>query len=193
MEAEKNSDNFNEDELVAPTWMNAEFFRKVLSSYEKAPELNILNVEIFPASQKGDHYASIMFRGKISYNTQKGKFFKSIIIKTMPEVDGFKKEFFKDSFIFQTEIGMYTKVLPHFEAVLRDAGDDTKLCGQCIYHSLEPRQVIIFDDLVPHGYDVVRNRYGTIEEIKAAFVKLAKMQAVSYKILKEVSCLFRLG
>lgn len=73
--------------------MNAEFFRKVLSSYEKEPDLNILNVEILAASAKGDHYASIMFRGKISYNTQKGKFSKSLIIKTMPEVDGFKKEF----------------------------------------------------------------------------------------------------
>lgn len=190
MGEEKNNENFNKDELVAPTWMNAEFFRKVLSDYEQAPELNVLNVEMSPASGKGDHFASIMFRGKVSYSTNKGKFSKSLIIKTMPEVDGFKKDFLKDSYIFQTEIGMYTKVLPHFESILREAGDDTKLCVQCIYHSLEPRQVMIFDDLVPQGYEVVRNRYGTNEELKAGFLKLAKMQAVSYKILKEVNCCF---
>jgi len=44
----------------------------------------------------------------------------------------------------------------------------------------------VFEDLVPEGYAVMRNRSITLEEAKAAYSKLAKMQAVSYKILKEV-------
>ncbi|XP_062124127.1 uncharacterized protein LOC133837396 isoform X2 [Drosophila sulfurigaster albostrigata] len=90
-----------------------------------------------------------------------------------------------NSHIFETEIGMYTKALPKFEEILRQSGDETKLCTPCLYHSLEPRQVMIFDDLVEEGYTVIRDRGATIEELNAAYTKLAKIHAVSFKILNE--------
>ncbi|KAH8358900.1 hypothetical protein KR093_003196 [Drosophila rubida] len=187
MASTQNNDDFNADELVAPAWLNAEFFREVLSNHLKEPELRVLNVEMSPASAKGDHYASVMFRSKVAYETQRGKFSKSLIIKTMPEQEGHKKEMLNNSRIFETEIGMYTKALPKFEEILRQSGDDTKLCTSCLYHSLEPRQIMIFDDLVVEGYKVIRDRRPTIEELKAAYTRLAKIHAVSFKILNEVS------
>ncbi|KAH8312773.1 hypothetical protein KR044_012884 [Drosophila immigrans] len=185
MEGGDNSDKYNADELVAPEWLNAEFLTEVLTNYEKEPRLKVLEFKITPASGKGDHYASVMFRAMVSFETGKGKFNKSLIIKTMPEQEGHKKEMLKDSPLFVTEIGMYSKVLPKFEEILRQAGDETQLCVPCVYHSLKPRQVIIFEDLVPQGYTVIRGRDGSIEEVKAGYAKLAKMQAVSFKILHE--------
>ncbi|XP_060649129.1 uncharacterized protein LOC132786584 [Drosophila nasuta] len=185
MASKTNNNDFNADELVAPEWLNAEFLRDVLIKHLKAPELKVLDVVMSPASAKGDHYASVMFRSKVVFETQKGKFSKSLIIKTMPEQEGHKKEMLSNSHIFETEIGMYTKALPKFEEILRQSGDETKLCTQCLYHSLEPRQVMIFDDLVVEGYTVIRDRRATIEELKAAYTKLAKIHAVSFKILNE--------
>ncbi|KAH8232369.1 hypothetical protein KR032_004876 [Drosophila birchii] len=176
---------FNADELEAPSWLNAQFIQKVLSDSEKSPELVVTDLKISPASAQGDHYASVMFRTWAEYTTAKGRFSKSLIIKTMPEQEGHKKDMLSESHLFSTEIGMYTKVLPEFERILQQVGDNTKLYVPCIYHSLEPRQVMIFEDLVPQGYSVIRDRAVTDEELRFVFTKLAKWHAVSMKVMNE--------
>ncbi|XP_017017589.1 uncharacterized protein [Drosophila kikkawai] len=176
---------FNADELEAPSWLNAQFIQKVLSESEKSPELVVTDLKITPASAQGDHYASVMFRTTAEYTTSKGTFTKPLILKTMPEAEGHKKDMLSESHLFSTEIGMYTKVLPEFERILRKAGDNTKLYVPCIYHSLEPRQVMIFEDLVPQGYSVIRGRPVTEEELSFVFTKLAKWHAVSMKVMNE--------
>ncbi|XP_034486158.1 uncharacterized protein LOC117790725 isoform X1 [Drosophila innubila] len=185
-----NIDDFNADELNAPDWMNEQFFKEVLIKHIKDPNVKVVNVKTSPATAKGDHYASIMFRANVEYSTQKEKFSKSLIIKTMPDPDSDKNEVLGDSHIFPTEIAMYTEVLPKFEAILAEAGDEITFCARCIYHSLEPRQVMVFEDLVSQNYDVIRNRPANLDEIKAGLEKLAKWQAVSFKLLKEKSVLF---
>lgn len=135
--ADQNNE-FYTDELVAPAWLNTELLRQVLAKYKNTEELDVIDFKISPATKKGDHYDSVMFRVAVDYTTEKGKDFISLIVKTMPELDGFKKDQLGESHIFQTEIGMYTEILPKFEAVLREAGDNTSLCVPCIYHSLEP-------------------------------------------------------
>ncbi|KAH8247186.1 hypothetical protein KR038_000007, partial [Drosophila bunnanda] len=178
-------DSFNADELNPPEWMNHQFITEVLSGHEKAPELKLIDLTFAPASPKGDHYASIMFRAKVKYTTQKGEFTKSLIIKTMPEAEGLKKDFLGETPLFITEIGMYTRVLPECERILREVNDDAGLYAACIYHSLRPKQVIIFDDLVEMGYSVVRDRFLTQEEACSAYGKLAKIQAISMKMINE--------
>lgn len=179
------TEQFNADELEAPAWLNAQFITDVLRTYEKCPELEVTDLKITPASAQGDHYASVMFRTTAEYTTSKGKFCKPLIIKTMPEQEGHKKDMLSDSHLFSTEINAYTKALPEFERILREAGDDTKLFVPCIYHSLEPRQVLIFEDLVPQGYFVIRDRPMNMNEYKNVFSKLAKWHAVSMKVLNE--------
>ncbi|ALC47125.1 CG31300 [Drosophila busckii] len=184
MESKANIE-YNDDELEPPTWLNAQLFTEVLSSYEKAPELKVNDIKISPASAKGDHYASVMFRGIIDYTTQKGTFSKALICKTMPEQEGHKKEMLGNSYVFETEIGMYSKILPKFEEILRKAGDETTLCVPCLYYSLEPQKLLIFEDLVPQGYSVIRDRDVSMDELKAAYSKLAKWHAVSLYVQQE--------
>ncbi|XP_022221028.2 uncharacterized protein LOC111073148 isoform X1 [Drosophila obscura] len=154
----ENLEQFNADELEAPEWLNADFIGEILSTSEEAPELKVTDLKISPASAQGDHYASVMFRTQVEYTTRKGVFTKPLIIKTMPEQEGHKKDMLSESHFFETEIGMYSKVLPEFQRILKQAGDDTRLYVPCIYHSLEPHQVMIFEDLVPQGYTVIRDR-----------------------------------
>ncbi|XP_052846932.1 uncharacterized protein LOC128258939 [Drosophila gunungcola] len=177
--------SFHAEELNTPEWLNEQFITKVLSDYEKEPSLKVTNLAFTPASPKGDHYASIMFRARVEYTIQNGNFSKSLIIKTMPVEEGNKKDMFENSPIFKTEIGMYSKVLPECERILREVGDESKLYVDCIYHSLRPRQIIIFEDLVEMGYLVVRNRWLTQEEICSAYSKLAKIHANSMKMIME--------
>lgn len=181
-----NNATYNSDELDAPEWLSAQFMKEILDQHLKIPHLKVIEVKFSPASVKGDHYASVMFRAAVKYETPKSKdsYTISLIIKTMPEEEGLKKEMLGESHIFETEIAMYTEVLPKFEKILREAGDETAFCTPCIYHSLKPRQVMVFEDLLPKGYSVLR-RNANLEELQAALTKLAKWHAVSFKLLKE--------
>ncbi|XP_036233224.1 uncharacterized protein [Bactrocera oleae] len=178
-----NSDDFNADELQTPEWMNTDFFLKVLKNCEqKTSKIEIVNVSISPASMKGDHYASVIFRALLEFQVNGVRKTKSVILKTMPESDGHKKEMLGKTDIFEKEINMYTKVLPRFEKILRDSGDNTVLKVPCLYSALMPKKVIVFEDLVSAGYEVVRDRTLNEKEVKAAYAMLAKWHAISYKI-----------
>ncbi|KAM8705885.1 hypothetical protein ACLKA7_010220 [Drosophila subpalustris] len=184
------SSQYNPDELDALEWLNTDYFTEILIQYKNEPEIKVTDLKLSPASSQGDHYASVMLRAVVEYTNLRGTFSKSLIIKTMPERGGQQKQMLKDSRIFHTEIAMYTSVLPEFEAILKNVGDNTTFNAPCVYHSLEPRQVMVFEDLVPQGYQVIRERSASIDEIHAALGKLAKWHAVSQKLLKEQPELF---
>lgn len=56
-----------------------------------------------------------------------------------------------------------------------------------LYHALSPHKLIVFEDIVPLGYNVLRGRFANEEEVKAAYAKIAKWHAISHKIIKEVT------
>ncbi|XP_023293690.2 uncharacterized protein LOC111676912 [Lucilia cuprina] len=175
---------YNDDELVAPSWINKEFLQKVLSEYEHDEDIEIVEFDMSPASLKGDHYASIMFRCKVTYRFCKTSSVmkRSMIIKTLPVEESIKREMLMQSRIFETEIDMYSRTLPRIEKILADCGEPTRLAAEIIYHSLEPHKVIILEDLCEAGYDTVRGRYLNEDEIKAVYRKIAKLHAVSYML-----------
>ncbi|XP_023293695.2 uncharacterized protein LOC111676917 [Lucilia cuprina] len=175
---------YNEDELVAPEWINKDFLEDVLQQYKNDKTLKIIDFNISPACVKGDHYASVMFRCKLNYaedqcseNKQ-----KTFIIKTLPMEEGMKREMLMTAKLFETEIEMYSKTLPKIEKILAECGERTKLSAEIIYHSLHPHKVIILEDLCESDYDTVRGRYLTEDEVKAVYGKLAKLHAVSHML-----------
>lgn len=180
------AEEYNEDELQPPQWLDSEFFTQVLQNCEQnAKDVVLKSFKLTPATVKGDHYASIMFRALAEYRLDGVEKSKSMIIKTMPEVEGTKKEMLENFDVFEVEIGMYTQVLPRFEKQLRDIGDNTTLKAPVLYHALSPHKLIVFEDIVPLGYKVMRGRFANEEEVKAAYAKLAKWHAISHKIIKE--------
>ncbi|XP_073825379.1 uncharacterized protein [Musca autumnalis] len=176
---------YNEDELTAPAWIDQQFIQMVLSKHEKVENVEILNYEMSPASMKGDHYASIMFRCKVEYRLSNAVDIikRSLILKTLPvEEDSKKREFLMDSKLFETEIKMYSETLPKFEKILAECGEPTKLCASLFYHALEPHKILIMEDLCELGYNTVRGRYLTEDELQLVYTKLAKIHAVSYML-----------
>lgn len=88
------------------------------------------NIELKPGTLKNDHYASVLYRANVNYRLQsqpKLEKISSFILKVEPFVEGRKKEVMGELNLFQTEILMYTKVLPKIEKVLRRYGDQTIL------------------------------------------------------------------
>ncbi|KAL5291261.1 hypothetical protein ACFFRR_010583 [Megaselia abdita] len=177
---------YNEDELHAPEWMNKEFFEKILRETDSDDSIKVQEVQMNPGSGKGDHYASIMFRAIINYESKNSKNQEiSLIVKTMPFVDGPKKEMLKGMSFFETEIQMYKEVIPQFQKILKEAGDPTVLGGKCLYAASEPQEILIFEDLTKRNYKTVTNWGGTWEVGKKAVEKLAKWHAMSFKMVNE--------
>lgn len=89
--------------------------------------MQVLDFLITPGSNAGDHFASIMFRCKLTYTSKSQKNGQlSMIIKTVPHEEGLKKDLLGKSPIFETEMAMYGKTLPNMERLLRAAGDNAK-------------------------------------------------------------------
>lgn len=79
---------------------------------------------------KGDHYASVMFRCKVNFqssaDTKDSEECSSIIIKTLPEKDCIKRDLLMNSKLFETEIEMYSNTLRKLESILEKHGEPTK-------------------------------------------------------------------
>uniref|UniRef100_W8AYD7 CHK kinase-like domain-containing protein n=1 Tax=Ceratitis capitata TaxID=7213 RepID=W8AYD7_CERCA len=94
-----------------------------------------------------------------------------------------KKDKMNEVPLFETEVGVYTKVLPKIEAKLREFGDQTILAPKLFHYSLQAPRCIVFEDLVVEGYTTINNRHCSLEEVKMALTKLAKMHAISYQMI----------
>ncbi|XP_055377019.1 uncharacterized protein LOC129609147 [Condylostylus longicornis] len=179
---------YNADELQPPAWINDEFFETVLKTAKQGDIQKIVKYNIGPASLRGDHFASIMFRGVVQYlDKSNAKQEISLIIKTMPEVEGNKKELLTETSIFEVEIQMFRDIIPKFEKMLKSVGDNTKLAAEMLYYTLSPRKVIVIQDLSKMGYSSVGQRMCTMEEARMALEKLAKWHACSYVLNKETN------
>ncbi|KAL5291260.1 hypothetical protein ACFFRR_010582 [Megaselia abdita] len=179
-------EQYNDDELHAPEWMNKEFFEKILRETDNDDSIKVQEVQMKPGSAKGDHYGSIMFRAIINYECKNSKNQeKSLIVKTMPFVDGPKKEMLQGMNIFDIEIKMYNEIIPKFQKILKDSGDNTELGGKCLYAATEPQEILIFEDLTKKNYKTVTNWGGSWEVGKKAVEKLAKWHAMSFKMVND--------
>jgi hypothetical protein len=69
----------------------------------------------------GDHYASVMFRIVVTISDVKSGLNEeiSLVLKTMPFVEGFKMDFLRGTSLFDVEIKMYAEILPKIEPLLK--------------------------------------------------------------------------
>uniref|UniRef100_A0A0A1XAD8 Uncharacterized oxidoreductase Rv0769/MT0793 n=1 Tax=Zeugodacus cucurbitae TaxID=28588 RepID=A0A0A1XAD8_ZEUCU len=190
------SSEYDRDEQVPPQWLNTGFFERVFQPQNSGEKMQIINIKVQPATKKGEHYASVMFRVKATFTfaadcaaAQRPQS-KSFIVKALPELEGEKQRLLEGSKLFETEIGIYTDVLPKLVEVLRLAGERIRFGAHCLHHALTPIKVLVFEDLTEIGYEMVRGRTLTLKEIKAGYRKLAKWHAASYKLANDQPGLF---
>lgn len=122
------SNEFNKDELVPPDWLKEDFFQTVLRSYNKDETVIVKSSIITPGTKPGEHFASIMFKAKVTYDSTKNNLSNEIIqliLKTIPIADGVKMELLKKSSAFPTEMKMYCEIIPEMERLLAKIGDPT--------------------------------------------------------------------
>lgn len=85
----------------------------------------MIDFAVTPGSKAGDHYASVMFKITVTYGTGSGKIVseRRFLLKTMPELDGQKKQFLDQLPLFAMERKVYTEILPEMEKILNENGE----------------------------------------------------------------------
>lgn len=116
---------YSKDELIAPEWLTKDFLERVLRHYKDVEVVKVNEFHISPGTSPGEHFASIMFKIDVKYESKGIPERLNFIMKTVPVEEGVKKEFLKDSTAFPTEIRMYEEILPKMKDILRQIGDST--------------------------------------------------------------------
>ncbi|XP_049281141.1 uncharacterized protein LOC125762719 [Anopheles funestus] len=174
---------YNLDELEAPAWLNDEFFCNVMRESNNDPTIELTSACVLrPGTNKGDHYASVMFRTTIKYRSTRFPEEKSvnIIMKTKPEAEGMKKELLDDDGLFAIEIDMYSKTLPEMARMLKEIGEEYKY-PRYIYGALKPRPILILEDISDQGW-VMGDFISTMEDMKPIVKDIAMFHAASVMI-----------
>lgn len=176
----------NTDELVAPKWLDNKYFEKILKSCENDSHLVIKSISIGSASIKGEHFASIIFRVRIQYESASKSRTKSLIVKTETIEEGIKKDMMENRPIFDSEIRMYSKTLPEIQRLLKICGDEKSILHpKLYYHSKTPANVLVLEDLssddtINNHKFVVRTKLLCFDESKLIMERLAKWHACSF-------------
>ncbi|XP_050079390.1 uncharacterized protein LOC126567203 [Anopheles maculipalpis] len=174
---------YNLDELEAPEWLNDEFFCNVMRESNNDPTIELTSACVLrPGTNKGDHYASVMFRTTVKYRSKRNNEEKSvnIIMKTKPEAEGLKKELLDDDSLFAIELEMYSKTLPEMARMLKEIGEEYKF-PRYIYGMMKPRTILILEDISDQGW-VMGDFISTFDDMKPIVKDIAMFHAASVMI-----------
>ncbi|XP_058119626.1 uncharacterized protein LOC131261730 [Anopheles coustani] len=171
---------YNQDELVAPSWLDDVFFRDVMRQANNDPTIELSDPCVLrPGTNKGDHFASVMFRTTVKYRSKRvdGEQSINLIMKTKPEAEGLKKDMLENNELFDIEIRMYSKVLPEVARLLKEIGEEYKY-PKYIYGTLTPHTVFILEDISNQGW-VMDDFIKTFDEMKPIVKDIAMFHAAS--------------
>lgn len=113
---------------VVPSFLDQNFFDKVVRSMENDPKAKVTQFDIKAGSKPGENFASAIFRCTMTFTSKFTKVDKtiSVIIKTKPVLGPEMADYaavIDNSPFFHNEMALYGKILPDIQALMLSAGD----------------------------------------------------------------------
>lgn len=169
-----------------PNWLSKDFFEKALNKKYKTTEVKICDLTKIPISGNGESYCSNMFKIELKFELNGKAFAKNVVVKTEPE-----NELIEKMELFPKEKEMYEIILPGFEKLFKEAGEDIQFGPECLGTGSEPIQYLILEDLTVKGFKCEDRRVGLdMLHMKPILEKLAKYHAASAVYYENVIILF---
>ncbi|KAH8283953.1 hypothetical protein KR054_005627 [Drosophila jambulina] len=178
---EQGKEQETKDYHPAPVWLDESYLEPLLRDFKKDPGLKITDLEIKPATAKGDNYASVMTRVKVLFlrSSSKTPEIEYYIVKTTYENDPFASAIFSKYQVSTTEMLMYEKVLPQLSALIGETRQPEKLFATTLHVDYE-HEATIFEDLAVSNHVVADRLIGLdLEHTRMSLRKLAKMHAAA--------------
>lgn len=116
--------------IPIPSWLNIKLFEEALNEYLGDARVLVHSVKFEIATKPGDHFASTVLRAVVEYNSPFGDSCNKImkmIVKTAPVEDNYRKDMINHLKAYETEVNMYSKVLPSMEKLLKSIGKNIKI------------------------------------------------------------------
>uniref|UniRef100_A0A2C9GW51 CHK kinase-like domain-containing protein n=1 Tax=Anopheles farauti TaxID=69004 RepID=A0A2C9GW51_9DIPT len=177
--------------VSVPEWMTKEYFVDAIARKLDIAEdaFTITDLEVRPATEAGDNYASVLYRVRVSVlvkdtgnQTDVSLIVKafSLIVKALPKL-GLSEEMIQMMNLFPKEMAMYTDILPALEQLYHERGrKDVAFGPRCLKHSTEPTDVIVLEDLRDRQFTMANRRQGLdMEHTRASLRRLAQFHAAS--------------
>ncbi|BFF89746.1 uncharacterized protein DMAD_08426 [Drosophila madeirensis] len=164
--------------ILVPKWVKPEIFQDILKQQVK----NYKETKSLRASAgvaKGENYATIMLRVELDVETEdRSQVTKAYMLKIAHDSDAYRKILEKSN-MFDTERGMYLKVVPEMEQMYRDVGLEVKFGAQS-YEIPTNENYVLLEDLKPQGFKNFDRLQGLDQaHTESALRKFAQWHAAS--------------
>lgn len=170
---------------MTPEWLNKEFFEKILNKKHHPLIIKISELKTIPTAGNGENYCSNMFKVELKYELGSEKIEERIVIKTEPN------EMVAMMGLFPKEIEMYEKIIPAFESIFKEVGENIEFGPNCLATGTEPITYLIMEDLTVKNFQVEERKDGLdILHMKSILEKLAKFHAASAVYYENVRFFF---
>ncbi|XP_043257352.1 uncharacterized protein LOC122400137 [Colletes gigas] len=147
--------------LEAPSWLNVDFTERILRLTGDDNNVQVNDIFIKPATNKGDNYVSDMMRVVVDFTHFEGDKKldgkKSLLFKFEPLEEGPRKEFIHQAQVFDTEILMMTDTLKKMNDLLSSG---PRLSARILHVRLERPLCLIIEDLAPFGFRMADRQAG---------------------------------
>ncbi|XP_035775478.1 uncharacterized protein LOC118457762 [Anopheles albimanus] len=164
-----------------PDWITKEFFVDVITTKLARPdsEFQIIDLNVKPATESGDNYASVLYRVQVTVEVQGSPVTVPLIVKALPKF-GIADELIQSMNLFPRETGMYGQVLPALEKLYADRGRPVTFGPRCLKLCSEPTAVIVLEDLRERDFRMANRRQGLdMEHSRMMLGRLAQFHAAS--------------
>lgn len=165
-------------DMSLPSWVERTQLENALKIYLKDDTAKITNLKSKNAVPIGDNYTSDLFRTTIEYTTAKCRDIEclSVIIKCAGDGGGAKTLFATELKLFEKETNMFGKILPQ----LHNITGQSSLSAECLLTELEPKGLLVLQDLSPLGYKMADRRKGLdMDHCFLIMEKMAQLHASS--------------
>lgn len=118
----------NNNSVIVPNWLSNSFFREIIQEECDSENVEVVDLKVEPANNKGENFSSIMLRAEIKatigFDANKNEYglSRSYIVKLDPV--GLTRDVMNKFSVFPKEIEMYTKILPALSQLYQDIGEE---------------------------------------------------------------------
>ncbi|XP_055370839.1 uncharacterized protein LOC129605237 [Condylostylus longicornis] len=155
-----------------------EYITEVIEK-EFGKNAKVKKIEEVLTSGAGENYASDLHRIQVDVELEdKTETTVSYIYKAMPNSE-FGGQMLKAMNIFPREIEIYTKIIPKFEELYKEAGKTVRFSPKCVFVA-PGEEAFLMEDLKPKKFVNAKRQIGlNIDQVKRTLEKLAEYHAAS--------------
>ncbi|XP_055541597.1 uncharacterized protein LOC129727622 [Wyeomyia smithii] len=166
------------NQVNVPNYLNEELVRKSLINEFHSDDLQVVSLDISPATSSGDNYMSDVFRIHVKFRiSPKVQTMQeiSLVVKCLP-FTGNRGPVIEEMIVYEKETEMFLNVIPQLSKI----SNNEFFAAKCYYATRVPERMLVFHDLKSMNFTMA-NRHAGLDFDHCALImrKIGKFHAAS--------------